>query len=147
VWHPTGRRAVYGALLPPGLKVLRFGDGARVLDPLDHLGHRYEVDVVVVLQDFVDPVEEGVQELGVVFQPGSVEIEAEGRAVLLIVTVKIVIEEVVELITGQDVAARVHHGTTGQILVVLGILATVQLVHHHFPYRVRPANIRNVSYV
>ncbi len=34
------------------------------------------------LEDLVDPVEEGVQELGVVLQPGGVEVKTKGSAVL-----------------------------------------------------------------
>lgn len=135
--HPTRWWTLHHALLPPGLEVLRFGDGARILDPLNHLGHRYEVDVGVALQDLVDPIKEGVQKLGIILQPGSVEVETEGRAILLVVTVEIVIEEIVELVTGQNVAAGVHHGAAGQVLVVLRVLATIQLVHHHFPDGVR----------
>lgn len=135
--HPARRRSLHRTLLPPRLEVLRLGDGARVLDPLDHLRHRHEEDVVVILQDLVDPVEEGVQELGIVLEPGGVEVEAEGRAILLVVAVEVVIEEIVKLIAGQDVAARVHHGAAGQVLVVLRILASVQLVHHHLPHGVR----------
>lgn len=135
--HPTRLRALYSALLPPRLEILRLGDGARVLNPLNHLGHRHEVDVVVTLQNLVDPVKEGVQKFRIVLQPGSVEVEAERRAILLVVTIEIVIEEVVELVTGQDVAARIHHGAAGQVLVVLRILAPVQFVHHHLPHSVR----------
>lgn len=111
--HPTGRRSVDHALLPPRFEVLRLRDRAGVLDPLDHLGHRHEVHVVVIRQDLVDPVEEGVQELGVVLQPGCVEVETKGSTVLLVMPVEVVVQEVVELITGQDVAAGVDHGATG----------------------------------
>lgn len=138
VGHPAGLSTVDHALLPPGLEVLRLCDSAGVLDPLDHLGHRDEVHVVVVGEDLVDPEEERVQELGVVLQPGGVEVETQGGAVLLVMPVEVVVEEVVELVAGQDVAARVHHGAPRQVLVVLRILATVQLVHHHLPDSVRP---------
>lgn len=139
--HPACRGSVHCALLPPGLEVLRFRDGARVLNPLDHLSHRHEVYVIVALQDLVDPVQESVQELGIVLQPGGVEVEAEGRAILFVVAIEVVVEEVIELIAGQNVAARVHHGAAGKVLVVLRILASIQLVHHHLPHRVRSANI------
>jgi len=74
VGHPAGGLALDHALLPPGLEVLDLADSAWVLHPLDHLGHGHEVHVVVVGQDLVDPVEEGVEELGVVLQPGGVEV-------------------------------------------------------------------------
>lgn len=137
VRYPTRRRTLHHALLPPRLEILRFGDGARILNPLNHLGHRHEVDIGVTLQNLIDPVEEGVQKLRIVLQPGSVEVETEGSAILLVVTVEIVVEEVVELVTGQDIAAGIYHGATGQILVVLWILAPIQFVHHHFPYSMR----------
>ena len=136
---PAGGRPVNHALLLPRLETLRLGYRARILDPLDHLGHGHEVHVVVVRQHLVYPVEERVQELGIVLEPGGVEVEAEGGPVLLVMAVEVVVEEVVELVTGQDVAARVDHRAAGQVLVVLGILAAVQLVHHHLPNGVRPA--------
>lgn len=69
------------------------------MDPLDDLSHGHEVDVVVVGQDLVDPVQEGVEELGVVLQPGGVVIEAERGAVRVVMTFEVVVEESVELIT------------------------------------------------
>ena len=52
--------------------------------------------------NFVQPVEEGVEEAGVVLEPGSVEAEAEGGPVLLVVAVEVVVEEVVELFLPAD---------------------------------------------
>ena len=138
VGYPAGRWAFDRTLLLPGLEALGLADGAWVLDPLDHLGHRREVDVVVVLQGLIDPVQEGVQEFGIVLQPGSVEEETERRAVLLIMPIEVVRKEIVELVASQDVGARVNHSTAGQVFVVLGILTTVELVHNHFPDGVRP---------
>lgn len=112
VGHPAGRLTLDGATLLPRLEVLQLADGARVLDPLDHLGHGHEVHVVVVGQDLVHPVQEGVEELGVVLQPRRVEVQAEGSAVLLVVAVEVVVQEVVELVAGQDIGARVHHGAS-----------------------------------
>ena len=137
--YPAGGRSVDHALLLPRLEALRFRYRARILDPLDHLGHRHEVNVVVIGQDLVDPIEERVQELGVVLEPGRVEVETQGGAILLVVPVEIVVQEIVELVAGQDVAAGVHHRAAGQVLVVLWILTTIQLVHHHLPDCVRPA--------
>lgn len=99
--HPTGWLGVLidRALLSPWLEVLDFVGGLRVLHPLDDLGHGDEVDVVVVGQDFVDPVEEGVEEFGIVLQPGGVEVEAERSAVRVVVTLKVVVQEGVKLIT------------------------------------------------
>jgi len=121
VGHPAGGLALDHALLPPGLEVLDLADGAWVLHPLDHLGHGHEVHVVVVGQDLVDPVEEGVEELGVVLQPGGVEVQTQGSAVLVVVAVEVVVQEVVELVAGQDVRARIHHGAARQVLIVGGV--------------------------
>ena len=91
------------ALLLPGLKVASLVDVLRVLDPLNDLRHGDEVHVVVLLDDLVDPVKEGVEELGVVLQPGGVEEQAERGAVLIVMTVEVVSEEVVELISAENV--------------------------------------------
>lgn len=56
--YPTSGVALYGTLLPPGLEVLSFSNSAGVLDPLDYLGHCYEVHIIVARQDFVNPVQE-----------------------------------------------------------------------------------------
>lgn len=73
--------AVDDALLLPGLVVVQLADGAGVLHPLDDLGHGDEVNVLLVLQGLVQPVEEGVQDVGVVLQEGRVEEQTEGSAV------------------------------------------------------------------
>lgn len=91
VGNPTSGRPVHDTLLLPRLETLRFCYRARILDPLDHLGHRHEVNVVVVGQDLVDPIKERVQEFGIVLQPGCVEIEAQGSAVLFVMSVKVVV--------------------------------------------------------
>lgn len=56
VRHPARLRTFHAAPLSPRLEVLGFGDGAWILDPLDHLGHCHEVYVIVALKDLVDPV-------------------------------------------------------------------------------------------
>ncbi len=94
---------VNGASLLPWLKGFHLVNIAGVLNPLDDLGHGDEVNVIVGLKDLVDPVEEGVQELGVVLQPGSMEEETKGSPVLVIMAVEIVGQEVVELISSKDV--------------------------------------------
>lgn len=93
----------WAALLLPGLEVLDLGAGLRVLDPLDDLGHGDEVDVAVLGQDLVHPEEESVHEFGVVLQPGGVEVETERSPVLIVVTVEVVGQEVVELISSENV--------------------------------------------
>lgn len=99
MWHPTGRFALHHALLPPGLEVLHLGDGTRVLDPLDHLRHGHKVDVLVVLQDLVDPEDERVEEFWVIPEPRGVEVQTQRSPVLLVMSVKVVLQEVVELLT------------------------------------------------
>lgn len=128
MWQPTVRNTLDHTLFPPGFEVFGLCYRPRVLDPLDDLGHGYEVDVVVVGEDLVHPEEEGVQELGVVFQPSGVEVQAEGRAVLLVMAVKIVVQEVVELIAGEDVRAGVDHSATGEVFVVAGVFPPVEFV-------------------
>ena len=94
---------VDGAGLLPWFEGLHLVNVLRVLDPLDDLGHCDEVNIVVGLEDLIDPVEEGVQELGVVLQPGGVEVESERSPVLIVVTVEVVGQEVVELISSENV--------------------------------------------
>ena len=89
------------------------------------------------LKDLVNPVEEGIEELWVVLEPGSVEVETEGSSVLVVMAVEVVGEEVVELVSSEDVGARVNHGAAGQVLINGGVLPAVQLVHHHLPDSVR----------
>ena len=124
---------VDGAGLLPGLEGLDLVNIAGILDPLDDLSHCDEVNVVVGLEDLIDPVEEGVQELGVVLQPGGVEVETKRSSVLVVVAVEVVGQEVIELITSENVRARVNHGATGQVLIDGGVLPPVQLVHDHLP--------------
>jgi len=71
---------------------------ARVLDPLNDLGHGDKVDVIVVGKNLIDPVEEGVQEFGIVLQPSGVIVESERCAIRVVVTLKVVIQESVELV-------------------------------------------------
>lgn len=136
VWYPTGWWSFDHTLFPPWFEVLHLVDDSRLLDPLDHLRHGDEIHVVVVGQHFVDPEKERVQVFGVVLQPGGVEVQAHGRAVLVVMPVEVVVQKVVELITGQDVGTRVNHGATGQVFVEVGVLSPVKFVHHHFPYGV-----------
>lgn len=84
-------------------------------------------------QDLIDPVEEGVEEFGIVLQPSGMEVQSEWGTILIVMTIEIVIQEVVELITGQNVRAGVDHSTARQILIVGRILTTIQLVHDHLP--------------
>ena len=133
VGHEALRPGAGGTLLLPRQEVLRglFGDG--VLDPLDDLGLGDEVNLGVVLQNLVDPVKESIQELWVVLQPGGVKEKSERSSVLVEVSVEVVCEEVVELISGSDVGAGVHHGAPGEFLIHRRVLPPVQLVDNNLP--------------
>lgn len=72
---------INGALLLPWLKVLDFVGSLWILHPLDDLRHRDKVNVAVIGQDLIDPVQEGVEEFGIVLEPCSVEVEAEWGAI------------------------------------------------------------------
>lgn len=58
-----------GTLLLPGREVPGGLDGDGVLDPLDDLGLSHKVNLRMVGQDFIDPVEECIEELRVILQP------------------------------------------------------------------------------
>lgn len=125
------------ALFLPGLERSSFFNVARVLNPLDNLSHGHEVDIIVGLENLVHPIEEGVKELGVVLQPGCMEEKAKGSSILVIMTIEVVREEVVELVAAEDVGAGVNHGTAWQVLVNSRVFPPVQLVHHHLPNSMR----------
>lgn len=137
IGHPTGWFAFNVALLPPGFEVLDFTDGAWVLHPLDDLSHGDKVDIIVVGQDFIDPVQESIQEFRIVLQPGSMEVQTKWGTILIVMAIEVVVQEVVELITGQNVGARIDHGTAGQVFIIGGILTTIQFIHNHFPDSMR----------
>lgn len=129
-------RAVDDALLLPGLVVVQLADGAGILHPLDDLGHGNEVNVLLVPQSLVQPVEEGVENVGIVLQEGRVEEQTEGSAVGFVVTVEVVLQEVEELLgLGLGGEAGVHHVASWEAVLVGGLLATVHLVHDHLPHR------------
>jgi len=122
-----------GAPLLPGFEGPGLFNVPGVLNPLDDLRHGHEVDVVVSFEDLIDPVEEGVEERRVVLEPGGVEEETKGSPVLIVMAVEVVSEEVVELVSTEDVGAGVHHGTAGQVFVNGGIFTAIKLIHDHFP--------------
>jgi len=101
------------ALLLPGLVVVELVNGARILHPLDDLGHGHEIYVGVVGQSLIQPEEEGVQDLGIVLQESRVEEETKRSSVGLVMTVKVINQELVELISSWLAGeARVHHSTS-----------------------------------
>lgn len=113
MWHPAGRLPFHCTLLPPRLKIFHLRNGSGILDPLYNLCHSYKVNVIVVRQNLVHPVEEGVEEFRVVLEPGCMEIEAQWSAVLFVMAIEVVVEEGVKLVTSEDVGARVHHSASG----------------------------------
>ena len=121
------------ALFLPGLERSSLFNVARVLNPLDNLSHGYEVDIIVGLENLVHPIEESVKELGVVLQPGSMEEKAKGSSVLIVMTIEVVCEEVVELVTAEDVRTGVNHGTAWQVLINSRVFPPVQFIHNHLP--------------
>lgn len=64
--------------------------------------------------------------------------QAERRPVAVEVPIEVVPEQSGELLAGLNVGARVDHVATRQGLVEGRIVSTIQLVHHHFPDRMRP---------
>lgn len=136
MWQPTVWNTFNHTLLPPRFEIFRLGYRPWILDPLDDLGHGYEIDVIVIREHLVHPEEERVKEFRIVLQPRGVEVQTERGAILFVVAVEVVIQKVVELVAGEDVRTRVDHSTTGQVFIVVGILPPVQLVQNHFPYSV-----------
>ena len=49
-------------------------------------------------------------------------------------SVKVVLQEGLELVRVLDVGAGGHQGTPGELLVKLGILSPVQFIDRHLPY-------------
>lgn len=125
-------------LFPPRFEVLGFANSSWILYPLNYLGHSYEVHVFTVFQNFVNPEQESVQELGVVLQPSGVEVQSEWCPVFFVVTLEVVVQEIVELVTGENVGARIDHSTTGYIFVDGGVFSSVKFVEHHFPNGMAP---------
>lgn len=121
------------ALLLPGSEIVDCAGLLWVLNPLDHLGHGDEVNIVVGLKDLIHPVKEGVEELRVILEPGGVEEKTKRSAVLVVVTVEVVGEEVVELVSAENVGAGVDHGASGEVLIDSRVLTTIELVHDHLP--------------
>jgi len=92
-----------GTPLLPGFKGTGLINILGVLDPLDNLGHGHKVNIIVVVDDLINPVEEGIEEFWVVLEPSSMEKEAKRSTVLIVVTVEVVGQEIVELITAENV--------------------------------------------
>lgn len=66
------------------------------------------------------------------------EEDAQRCPIRLVVTVKVVRQEVVKLVTGLNVCAAVHHRAARQFLIKVGVISSVKLVHDHLPDGVRP---------
>jgi len=59
--------------------------------------------------------------------------QSKWGSVLVKVSVKVVGEEIVELVTSEDIGAGVQHGTTWKVFINGWIFSSVELVHDHFP--------------
>ena len=68
--------------------------------------------------------------------------KTQGSSVLVKVSVEVVGEEVVELISSENVRAGVQHGASRKVLINGWVLPPVQLVHHHLPDGVGPGGAR-----
>jgi len=132
----TGRLTLDITLFFPGGEVVDTTDFSGGLNPLKDLGHRDEVNIVLVEQ-LVDPLQESVEVLGVELKPRGVEVESKRSSVGLVMSLEIVVEEVVELFPGNDVGTGVNHCASGKFFVERGVITTIEFVHDHFPDGVR----------
>lgn len=78
------------------------------LHPLQDLSHCDEVDVVPI-EHFVDPLDKSIKVLWIQLQPTCVEEDTQRRPIGLIVAVEVMVEEVVELVTSDNVGTAVNH--------------------------------------
>lgn len=66
---------------------------------MNNLCHGHKIDVVVICEDFIDPVEESIQEFWIVLEPCSVIVETEWCTICVIMTFKVVVKKSIKLIT------------------------------------------------
>lgn len=95
--------------------------------------HGHEVNIIPS-QHLFNKLDEFFLKLLLALQPRSVEVETQGSAVAVEMTVEVVSEQAGELFSSLDVGARVDHVTTWKRFVEGWIITPVELVHHHFPY-------------
>lgn len=86
------------ALLLPWVEIFDFWSLSWILNPLNNLSHCHEINVVVVFENFIDPIKESFEELRIVFQPRRVIVKTKWSAIRIVVTFKVVVEESVELV-------------------------------------------------
>ena len=65
------------------------------------------------------------------------EEQTEWRSVGLVVTLQIMVQEVVELLAGDDIGTLIDHRATAELFVERWVVSSIQLVHHHLPDGVR----------
>lgn len=87
------------ALLLPWIEALYFARCLWILHPLNDLCVGDKIHIAMIGENLIDPVEEGVEEFGIILEPCSVEVETEWSTVCIVVTFKVVIEKGVKLIT------------------------------------------------
>jgi len=103
---------------------------------ISHLNHSNKVHITPG-DHFFDELDQFFLVLFLALQPGRVEVQTKRRPVAVEVPVEVVPEQPSELLTGLNVGARVDHVATRQGFIESGIVSAIQLVHHHFPDRMR----------
>lgn len=103
-----------------------------ILHPLNNLKHGDKVDVIPV-NHLIDELGQLLDEALVLLQPRSVEVETKGSTVGVEMPVKVVSQETSKLIRSLDIGTRRDKVTTGQVLIKVGIVPSVELVDDHFP--------------
>merc|ERR550539_253794 len=110
-----------------------------VLHPLNDLELSDKVDVVVGGGNVGHPLVEDLGESLVGDQPGGVEGEREGGTVGAVVTLKVLVQQLPELVFVVDVAAGGDEVATGEVFIKVGVVTSVKLVDRHLPDRVASA--------
>lgn len=79
IWNPTcwRCRCVDATLLLPWVEIFNLRSLTWVLDPLNDLSASHEIDVVVIRQNFINPIQESIQKFGIILQPCSVIVKAQ----------------------------------------------------------------------
>lgn len=132
VWQVAEGQTLDVALSFPFLEVVDGGNLSGSFHPVDGLLHRHEV-VVALLGGLVHPVGELLEEVLARLEEGRGEVETQRGAVGAVVAGQVVVQEGAELLGGDNVGALVDVVATGQLLVELRVVTTIELVHHHLP--------------
>jgi len=135
-WASVGQRAegltFNVALFFPFLEVSQTSQLGGVLHPLDDLEHGDEVNVITG-QHLFHELDEGSSEFLLALEPRSGEVETEGSAVGVEVAVEVVLQHLIELVTGGNVGTGIDDGTTGQRFIEVRVVTAIQFVDDHLP--------------